>query len=594
MSNNNSIDDTIPDGAPAMRGNSQRSMHGFAVFIGSLAVLVTVGTVPGFTQQTADTAAEEETDLADVQARVAERYQRLEQVALRLAELTASTNPRRAELLRDMVRRSKEMDVQQRFEAIVDLLEEDRLALALRDQTELGGQLEVLLQLLLKESRTDRIESERQRVRRFLKSINRLIRQQRGVQSRTEAEELHHRLAELQRQVGDQAEDLAREMLPNRPVPDDASRGAETAGSPGESRSDSSPSKPAADPEDKSSPEDAQESRDDLPRAPDRQSEDEKDQQDTPPGGKPGDRAPDGSPQDSSDGQPSSGDSPSPGDSASKENKIDAAGRDVQQARKRMRRAEQDLQEQQRNAAQDQQREALNALYEAKAELERVLRQLREEELEEVLDQLDSRFRKMLAWQKEVYEGTLVLEKIPPPERGHDEEIVAGRLSRREALIVRETDRAIAILQADGTSVALPHAVELLRGDMTQVTDRLARVEVGPVTQGLETDIIQGLEEIVQALEKSRKDLQQAQNARMSGLPPGKSLDPRLVDLLSEVKMIRTLQMRINNRTDLYRGLIEEAESEAPTDIRRALLRLSEQEQRVREATEQLKLGARQ
>lgn len=587
-SSTNGAGNSIFYGNSAMRRNTPKSVCRVAIFVGSLAVLVSVAGVPGFAQQAAETAPEDATNLADVQAGVADRYQRLEQVALRLAELTASTNPRRAELLRDMVRRSKEMDVQQRFEAIVALLEEDRLALALRDQNELGGQLELLLELLLKESRTDRIESEKQRVGRFLKSINRLIRQQRGVQSRTEAEELHRRLAELQRQVGEQAAELARQMLPDRPQPPDASPDAKPPESP--------PSEPSNDAQDASLPEDGQHRQDPSRRAPGQRSGGERAQEapgDDRPDSKPGDAMPNGPPQDSSDGPRSSGSTPSSPSPAAKKDNIDAAGRDVQRARQRMRKAEHNLQQQQRSAAQEQQREALNALHEAKAQLERVLRQLREEELEEVLEQLESRFRKMLAWQKEVFDGTVKLDKTPSAERGHDEEIVAGRLSRREALIVRETDRVIAVMQADGTSVALPHAVELLREDMTQVTDRLARVEVGPVTQGLETDIIHGLEEIIQALDKSRKDLQQAQNARMSGLPLGKSLDPKLVDLLSEVKMIRTLQMRINNRTKLYRELLDDVESQPPTNLQQALQRLAEQEQRVREATEQLKLGAR-
>src|SRR5687768_14317785 len=75
------------------------------------------------------------------QARLADRFKRLEEVLGRLAELSASTDPRRAKLLRDAIAQSREQDINVRFESIVKLLEDERLSAAATNQTELHNEL---------------------------------------------------------------------------------------------------------------------------------------------------------------------------------------------------------------------------------------------------------------------------------------------------------------------------------------------------------------------------------------------------------------------------------------------------------------------
>src|SRR5688572_25065810 len=98
-------------------------------------------------RQTATPTATDE--LPVEQARLADRFQRLEQVLGRLAELSASTDPRRAKLLRDAIAQSREQDINVRFESIVKLLEDERLSAAATNQTELQKELDGLLTLLL-------------------------------------------------------------------------------------------------------------------------------------------------------------------------------------------------------------------------------------------------------------------------------------------------------------------------------------------------------------------------------------------------------------------------------------------------------------
>jgi hypothetical protein len=60
-----------------------------------------------------------------------------------------------------------------------------------------------------------------------------------------------------------------------------------------------------------------------------------------------------------------------------------------------------------------------------------------------------------------------------------------------------------------------------------------------------------------------------------------------LVEKLADLKMIRSLQMRINNRTKTYGEMIQGDQAETP-DLLKALDGLAERQQRVYKATDDL------
>jgi septum formation topological specificity factor MinE len=146
------------------------------------------------------------------------------------------------------------------------------------------------------------------------------------------------------------------------------------------------------------------------------------------------------------------------------------------------------------------------------------------------------------------------------------------------------------LLREDGSSVAFPEAVEQMRDDMQQVVERLTAVKVDAITQGLEQDIIAALEETIAALEKAIKDLEK--NRTPPGQLPmaGQPTEPQLVDKLAELKMIRSLQMRIYQRTQRY-GQMFEGEQAETAELIEALKDLAERQQRVHQATADLQQG---
>jgi hypothetical protein len=507
-------------------------------------------------------------NLSVEQARLADRYERLETVMGRLAELSAGTDPQRARVLRDAIARSREQDVNVRFGAVVKLLEEERLAAAASSQTELRKELDSLLALLLSADRSQQLQSERARIRGYLKELGRLMRLEKGLQARTEGgDDLEH-LASDQQQIADQTGQLGRTIKQT-----ESDKRGEAKES-GDSETESA---------------DGQHSKSDG-QTPGEQ---------TPSGGKPSDSGlpspstpPSGSPQ-GSQGSQGSGDDSTPSDQQQlqkPEQPTERAADRLQRAQEQMEQAHKKLDEAEREGAAAAEREALKELEQAKAELERVLRQLREEEMERTLTQLEARFRKMLEAQTRVYDGTVRLDGIPAAERGHDHEIEAARLSREESMIVREADKALVLLREEGSSVAFPEAIQQIREDMQQVVERLAALKVDKITQGVEEDIIAALEETIAALRQAMKDLEK--NRTPPGQQPmaGQMAEPPLVDKLAELKMIRSLQMRINRRTQRYGEMIAGGQADTP-ELRDALERLAERQQRVYQATNDLSHG---
>jgi hypothetical protein len=536
------------------------------------------------------------------QARLADRFKRLEEVLGRLAEFSASTDPRRAKLLREAIAQSREQDMNVRFESIVKLLEDERLSAAATNQTELQQELAALLDLLLKADRDKELASERDRVKKYLKEVARLIRMQKGVRARTEGGDELGQLSKDQERVasdtGKLSGDISDTEGAGKQQGESATREDESSGGDESSGNKGPKSTNEESPKSVDKPNSGAESNGGESPKPNGAHDGQ------PPGSSPSEPN-SGSPSESgepSPGQPGAGSPgpsgpPSPGGSNSGDQQpqspqepADRAAQRLRAAQEQMEQARKDLDDAKRQGAVDRQREALRALEQAKADLERILRQLREEELERTLTQLAARFRKMLEVQNQVYEGTVRLHEIPPAKRDHDDEIEAARLSRQESQIVLEADKARLLLREEGSSVAFPEIVEQMRDDMKQIVERLAAFKVGTITQTLEQDVIAALEETIAALEKAIKDLEK--NGAMPGRPSasGEPPEPPLVDKLAELKMIRALQMRINKRTQRFGGMIEGEQAET-AELFEALRELSERQLRVLQATADLEQG---
>lgn len=565
-----------------------------------------------------------EEDLAQIEARLADRFNRLETLVERLAELSRSTQPRRATLLRQLIAQSRDRDVAGQFERVVAALEQESYSSAIDAQSSLETELQRLLELLLQEDRDRQIESDRKRIGRYLQDVNRLIRQQRGIKARTDGGDDRQSLTEDQEKVAgktkelgdeiDEAEQTAAEKaaseLPPDGSPTEGKEGAESkpgdgaphdGGEPSSKESKPGESKESDSQEGESNPSDPKPENSEKPTEPPSSDDAPKPSESGKPGepseGKPSDGKPgEGQP---SPGKPSQGSPPQPSGEPGQpggeqppsaeqppDNPMQRAAQRLRQAQQQMEQAQKKLEESKQSGALEEQSKAVEELELAKAELERILRQLREEELERMLVMLEARFRKMLDEQIEVYDETKKLEAASDKAPAHELEIASGRLARQEGLIVREADRALVLLREDGTSTAFPEAIEQARDDMQSIATRLRETRVDLITQGLEEDVIAALEETLAALQQALKDLREQKGGQpqQGGGQPG---EKPLVDQLAELRMIRSLQVRVNRRTQQYGAMID-GEQALEGELLEALDNLSIRQQKIFQATREL------
>ncbi len=512
---------------------------------------------------------------------------------LRLAEFDAANNPQRAALLKRAAQQSATRLTRNQLVEVSRLLTPPaQLQRAIEDQQAVLKDMRELLELLLTENRSDRLKRERERIREYIKEVERLIRLERSLKAETETGHELKPLANKQAEIAERAGELSDRIRADAGLPPREQDATE----PGRAQEDR---KPAQESELENSRDPAESNGDRQEPSPDGQTPPTDPSQQNPSQQNPSQQNPsqqnpsqqDPSQQDpSQQAQPSSEQQPDPPDAPGQQR--------LESARQRMKQAQQRLQAADRQQAVQQQEQARRELELAKAELERILRQLREEEVERVLASLEERFRRMLEAQLSVYEATQQLDGLSANERGREAEIEASKLSFQETKLVLDTDKALTLLREEGSSVAFPESVEQMRDDMAEVAERLAELRVGLVTQTAEESIIDALQEMIAALQQAQDKLEE-QRQQPPALPPaGQQGEMPLVDKLAELKMIRALQLRVNKRTERCAELLEDADDPvgqtADQDLRNVLSTLSARQRRIYEVTRNIVMGKNQ
>ncbi len=421
----------------------------------------------------------------------------------------------------------------------------------------------------------------------------------------------------------------SKDSIPNAPNPEDStpsdskpSESKPSESKPSESKpSESKPSdsQPSDSKSSESQPSDSKssESKPSDSKSSDSKSSDSKSSDSKPRDSEPSDSKPsDSKPSDSEPGDSKSNDSsdelsappPEPPQSPT-----ERAKQKIEQAKEKMKEAEQELKKAEREGAIERQREAEDRLREAIEELEEILRQLREEEVERSLASLETRLRRMLEMQTRVLEETTRLREIAGDGAGRQVQITAlgmfylgddhgfvcnagGPESLDELKILAEGERALLLLREEGSSAAFPEAIEQLNLDIHSVAERLQSADVGPLTVVIEQEIVSSLEEMVEALVQVQKENREKQKQQQPGQqPPGEPGDQPLVDKLAELRLVRTLQVRINNRTNTLSKMLEDPTDPtgqaAEQDLTEQLQSLAQRQSSIQQVTRDIVVG---
>ena len=563
------------------------------------------------------TSVAQDSALSQRQSGVADRYQRLEELLLRLADVESAENPERSALLRRAARQSRDKFVLEKLRTASQSLKTQEYQNAVSNQELAGKELQSLLKLLLSEDRSKRIRDEKQRIAKLIKELKRNLNNQRGTRARTEngadlddvereqkvvtkrSEELKQRLADQngsessdqnqneESRDGETKEEKDKEKDKKDPPEKESGNQADRdkKGDQNKDKKDSSDQSPSDQDRSKQTPPESE------PSKSEKQSGNPSEKQSGNPSEKQAEQQKSGQKQSQQNEQKSGQQNPKQSGPQTPEQEVEQR---LEDAIQKMQEAEKELEKAEREEATEKQREAEENLRAAIDRLERILRQLREEEMMRELAKLESRLRKMAAMQTRVLDDTVALAATPAEQRSRQTDLKAGDLAFEEKKITLEADRAMLLLREEGSSVAFPEVVSQIRSDTSRVADLLAQTKIDAISQGIQQDILAALEEMISALQKAQRDLEKKQQQQQQGKPgqPQQGEQP-LVEALAELKLIRTMETRIKSTTDRYSGLLESGESMAD-DVLPLLQDLSERQNRLYRITRDLVLKRNQ
>jgi len=511
----------------------------------------------GWTQ---DAAPPPNSQLAEKERAISQRMRELESTFLRLADLLDTTDPRRAATLRSAFEQARELEVTDRLDTIVELLENGQLLKAGTGQDAAIDRLRELLAVLESGESRKTVTDSKKKVKEFLGRINTLIAQQMGLEGTTEAGGDPKSLAEKQNDLEDDTQTLAKDV--------DAFRreAANAAGSKLDTEPDDAPqSKPPLDGSPGKSP------------------------GEQPSGEKGGENSNGQDQQDESAEQENSQQEPQGNDEVSRASRTNKR---LEAARSRMQQAKEKLNDVKPKAARKDQEEALAELEAARAELEEILRQLREEEIERLLVKLEARVRDMLRAERMILRGIQQLRSNAAERTQREQELESTRLGSEQNLVTATITRALTLVRDDGSAVAIPEALQQIREDSTMAAGRLKKSDYSQFTQGIIEDLVVSLEELLSALERAEREQQDKQQQGQARGRPAKPGEQPLVDKIAELKMLRILQTRVNGKTSRFSALLNEGSEQASeTELIDALGRLAQRQERVERAAHDIATG---
>ena len=505
--------------------------------------------------------------LVSRQEEVAQAFERLQGILLRLAELGGPREPSRAALVRRAIREAEELAISMRMKRAARLVAEGRLAAAIEEEEQLLGDLRRILEILLAEDRDRLLRAQRQELERLIRELGEITRRQKDLHARSARnDQSPEALAPEQSRLAEGAGELAKKL-----------KGSDQESShPRGTTSDGKSSSPGGRAQGEGEPPAAA-------KAGEGSGEEE--------GGKQGKQISEGNEGDtpasasapSQDTRSSGGSGALPSSAESSRSREEAA-KSVEAAQQRMEEAARRLADAKRREALQEQEEALRELEAARAQLEKILRQLRQEELARMLTDLRTRIERMLMIQRKVYEETVSLASQLETEDSRELDLAISRLRRQQSMVGLEADQTAFILEEDGTAGAMLEAIREVKSDIQLVEELFARKDLGPLNRSTQQAIIAALQEILDTLQERLAELERGEEQEGGGFGPGKM---PFVNLLAELRMIRALQHRIRTRTEEYLGWLQES-GDNNDRLREALQNLAERQARLQEITRNL------
>lgn len=498
-------------------------------------------------------------NLAGTQDEIARNYKILEGNLIKIASKLERTGTKegieKSRIILRALQDAREKDIAPNLNQLADVLKDPDVT-KLRNAVEKGGVVKQDLETLLAALLSERSSKEHvEYLKNLVKELEKAIRDQKVAISKNQS-------AAVDKEDARKAQEVAEKQV-QKILQQIKDYEAKTGPKPGETK----PGEPKDSKPKDGKPKDGQ-SKDGKPK-----DGESKPGEPKPGEPKPGEKKPGENQSKPGDGKPKEGESkegePSkskPGEKKDEEQDAGVPKKRIQDANDSQSKAKDKIEKNERQDAINDQEDAKTKLEQARKKLEEILRQMREEEIERVLADLQKRCEKMLQMQEIVNTGTKQIHSrifsLGKPER--EDEQNSRRLSEDEDKIVSEADNAIAVIEAEGTAVAFIEVFHQVRNDMVQVSRRLGRIDPGQATQMIEDDIVVTLKEMIDAFKKQQQEQRdKKQTQENNGTPPPQEL----IDKLAELRMIKAMQMRVNSRTTQWGKLYEGEEARDPAIV---------------------------
>lgn len=519
-------------------------------------------------QNASDEDATGSGDLKNEQMSISGRYARFEKMLTQMADIMARQDPERADLLRRALGRGREDLLREKIEDAVGLLSDGDLGAASEKQQEIVASLQSLLSLMQSEDRRSSVERERERLNGVLKNVRQVMERQKAARISTQLSPAPSDAAPRQQQALDEAESLLEDIKSHDGDGKDQGEGKQGEGKQGGSEDSQDGTQPGADEQGQPNSENNGNSEAEENGEPSEQFGDSQ----------------------SSEGQSSenSGQQGGSGQQQNSPNTPQTPGKEqLQKAQQQMQQALEAMQEQQRDQALKNEDQALQELREAEEELEEQLRQLREEEKEMMLASLEARFQRLLIVQTQIHERTISLAEVPKDQWLDLAFARCREVAQEQTELARECAGTVALLQEDGTSSAILLAVEDIEADMNSAGEWLRDSDVSELTRSVQQDVIDALKQLVEVMQKEMQDMQQQQQQSQQQQGPNSQQSP-LVELIAEIKVLRNLQLQVNQRTERVDRLLQTVPAERLEALRQQISELSHRQERLLESAREL------
>ncbi|MFM8476810.1 MAG: hypothetical protein ACKOEO_13615 [Planctomycetaceae bacterium] len=527
-------------------------------------------------------------ELRDEQLSISGRYARFERMLTQMADILAKQDPERADVIRRALGKGREDLLKDDIENIVQLLEQGQLGDAAKKQNEVVDSLQALLVLLQSEDRRSSVERERERLNGLLKNVRNLLNEQRSARAATQNSKAPSDAAPAQQRALDGTEKLLDQIQQHDRKSDESKPGQNSETENGEDKDDSKQQGQGENSDKSGKGEQGKQGKDGEKSANDSDSKSgdgKKQDADGDPKSNSSKKSADSK---KSDGSPSSKSGQKGSQSQPSQQSPSTPGREqLERAKEQMQEALEALRQQQREEALKNEDEAAEELQEAAEKLEAELKQLREEEKEMVLASLEARFQRMLLLQTEIHDATKALAATPKTDWLDLNYSRCRELAQQQLEVSRECSRTVVLLREDGSAVAILLAVEDIETDMQTVSGWLQNSDVSELTLTVQQDIIDSLRQLIETTQKELQNMQQNSNQQSQPSQPG-GQQQRLVELMAEIKVLRSLQLQVNRRTKQVDGLVPAADANALPRLEAQIRELAERQQRLLETAKDL------